>query len=154
MPINKKNLFVMQKLDLAISVEKTWEILKDFNGMASWHPAVANSRIIKGNNNQEGAVRLLSLHDGGSITEELLDYCEQSHSIAYNISDCQLPISEYISVLTVHAAGQGSLVIWQGSFKRKHEEPVSGADDETAKKIVTGIYTAGFDGLKQKCNNQ
>ncbi|MFC5472479.1 SRPBCC family protein [Paraherbaspirillum soli] len=147
---NKKQLVVVQKIELSIPVEKTWEILKDFNGMSAWHPVVVSSKLIEGSNNQEGAVRLMSLQDGSSVTEKLLAYSDQSRSIAYGMVDGQLPVSDYVSVLTAHAAGQGSIVIWQGAFKRKDDNPAAGADDDAAKKIINAVYAIGLNGLKQR----
>ena len=44
-----------------------------FDGLHKWHPAFAGDEITKGKNNEKGAVRVLTLKEGGGkITEELL----------------------------------------------------------------------------------
>ena len=42
------------------------ETVKNFNALNSWHPAVEKDEIVEGKNNTVGAVRLLTLKDGGT----------------------------------------------------------------------------------------
>ena len=56
------------------SAGKVWKAVKDFNALNTWHPAVAKDDIVEGTNNTVGAVRLLTLKDGGTIKEKLLAF--------------------------------------------------------------------------------
>ena len=51
-----------------------WDKVKDFDSLNNWHPAVASDQIVEGSNDQVGAVRLLTLKDGGTIKEKLLAF--------------------------------------------------------------------------------
>ena len=73
--------------------DKVWNAAKDFNGLNTWHPAVAKDEIVEGNNNAVGAVRLLTLKDGGTIKEKLISYDGAGRSFKYSIIEGVLPVS-------------------------------------------------------------
>ena len=54
--------------------------------------ACERDEIVKGTNNQAGAVRKLTIKDGPSFTEELLAFDEGTHSYRYRIVESPLPI--------------------------------------------------------------
>lgn len=127
-----------------------WAKVKDFNGMHNWQPAVEKTDIIDGENNKKGAVRVLTLGDGATIKEKLLAH--SGKSLKYSIMEGVLPVSDYVSTIKVKSGkGSGSLVEWQGKFKRKAQadNPPKGQDDKTATDTITGVYKAGPENLKK-----
>ena len=74
--------------------------------MNSWHPAVAKDEIVEGENNTAGAVRLLTLKDGGTIKEKLLSFDDAGRTFRYSIVEGVLPVSDYTSTFTVAPAGK------------------------------------------------
>ena len=62
---------VRQKTEEQITInapaDKVWDIIKNFGDM-SWHPDIFNTTVNGGN--VKGATRVLTLKDGGTITEE------------------------------------------------------------------------------------
>lgn len=99
---------------------EVWTRVKDFDGLHKWHPAVAKDEIVAGENNKPGAVRLLTLKDGGTIKEELQKMNNAGKSYQYKIIEGVLPVSSYSSTVSVKEAGKGkSKVTWSGNFKRK-----------------------------------
>jgi len=131
-------------------VAKVWDAVKNFDGLNTWHPAVATDKIVEGTNNQIGAVRLLTLKDGGTIKEKLLGYDPAHHSFKYAILEGVLPVSDYTSTVSVKAAADGkSVVTWSGQFKRKDvgDHPAANADDKTATDTMGAVYQAGLDNL-------
>ena len=132
-------------------VSAVWDKVKSFDGLNNWHPAVARDEIVEGNNDEAGAVRLLTLKDGGTIKEKLLGFDDTGHSFKYTILEGVLPVSGYTSTLRVKSAGKGvSKVIWSGTFKRKDtgDKPADNADDKTATTTISGVYRGGLDNLK------
>jgi len=123
-----------------------WDEVNDFDDLDEWHPAVAEAEIIKGgDDNQPGAQRLLTLGDGGTIKEELLEYDDAGTSFTYKILEGVLPVKNYESTVMVEAAGANkSKATWTGSFDAK------GADDQTATETIDGVYGAGLDNLKKE----
>lgn len=131
---------------------KVWEKISNFNDLGAWHPAVKSTEITAGANNKVGAERLLTLQDGGTIKEKLLAYNAKSKTFKYSIVEGVLPVTDYVSTVTVKPAGKGkSLVIWKGTFKRKDTSatPAEGQNDATAVKVISGVYRGGLDNLKK-----
>lgn len=129
-----------------------WEKFKNFDGLDTWHPAVAKDELVAGSNNQPGAERLLTLGDGGTIKEKLLGFDERHHRFKYQILDGVLPVSHYTATIGVKAAGRNrSKVTWSGTFKRKDTgpHPAANADDATATRTMGSVYEAGLDNLKK-----
>jgi len=145
-------LTVSKTITIDAPAAKVWHAAKDFNGLNTWHPAVATDEIVEGKNNTVGAVRLLTLKGGGTIKEKLLAFDAAGRSFKYAILEGVLPVSDYTSTVIVTAAGKGkSTVTWSGSFKRKDtgDKPAADADDATATKTMSGVYEGGLDNLKK-----
>jgi mxaD protein len=142
-----------QSITIKASPDKVWAAVKDFDGLGTWHPAVAKDVIVAGKNNEVGAERLLTLGDGGTIREKLLAWDAKDRSFRYSILEGVLPVSDYTSTLSVkEAAGGQSTVTWSGTFKRKDtgDAPAANANDETATTTMNGVYKGGLDNLKLK----
>jgi hypothetical protein len=145
-------LTVTESVTIHASPDVVWEKIQDFDGMSAWHPAIAKDQIIIGSNNTIGAERMLTLHDGGTVTEKLLGYDAKHRRYRYAIRLGVLPVSDYVATISVKAAGLNrSKVTWSGTFRRKHAgaNPPANADDATATKTMTGVYRAGLDNLKK-----
>jgi mxaD protein len=134
------------------SAAKVWNTVKDFNGLNTWHPAVATDEIVEGKNNTVGAVRLLTLKGGGTIKERLLAFNPAGRSFKYAIVEGVLPVRDYTATLVVKPAGKNkSTVTWTGHFKRKNagENPPDNENDKTAMDTIDGVYQGGLDNLKK-----
>lgn len=145
-------LHVKRQVTIAAPATKVWDAIKDFNGLASWHPAVASDEIVGGTNNTPGAVRLLTLKGGGTIKEKLLAFDDTGHRFRYSIVEGVLPVSHYSSSVVVSAVGNDkTLVTWSGRFKRKDEgdAPADTDNDKAATDAIAGVYRSGLDNLKK-----
>lgn len=142
------NLSVTKSITINSPSELVWAKIKDFNALNSWHPAVATDEIIEGDNNQAGAVRLLTLGDGGTINEKLISWDDAGMSYSYAILEGVLPVSDYESTLSVRALSDTSSdVTWTGSFNAG-----GGADDQSAFDTISGVYEAGLENLAKMMN--
>ena len=140
------DLAVKETAVVAASPDKVWAVLGKFSGLPGWHPAVAATDIVRGVDNERGAVRSVTTRDGARIVEELLAYDAGKHSMTYRIDASPLPVTDYVSTLAVVPSGKGSRITWQSRFKR--DPAAADVDDAKAKAIVAGIYKSGFDGLR------
>jgi mxaD protein len=60
--------------------------INDFDDLNEWRSVVAGPETTKrGDDNRPGAVRLLTLGDGGTIKEELMAYDDAGMSYTYKI---------------------------------------------------------------------
>ncbi len=147
-----KTLKVVKSVEVQAPVDKVWAAVKDFDALDKWHPGFAKDVITKGTNNQPGAVRTLTIKDGPSFTEELLAFDENTHSYRYRIVESPLPITSYVSHISVKPGRNGgSHVTWTGTFKRKNtsDNPPEAESDAGALKLVTGVYEGGLNNLKK-----
>jgi mxaD protein len=150
-------LSASKSITINAPVAKVWDAVKDFNGLNTWHPAVATDQIVEGKNNEVGAVRLLTLKGGGTIKEKLLQFDAAGHSFKYSILEGVLPVSSYTSTFTVKAAGEGkSDIVWSGQFKRKNvgDSPADNENDKTAVDTIGGVYQGGLDNLKKQLESK
>jgi len=136
---------VSRSMELSGGAAKTWSAVKDFGGLHTWHPAVERTDIRKGGDNKPGTVRVLSLKGGGTITETLTGHSEPARTLSYRIDKSPLPVVGYNSTLAVKSRGTGSTITWSSTFSAK-----PGTKDDVAKKVIEGIYDAGFDNLKRQ----
>lgn len=145
------SLHVEEKVVINAPADKVWEKINNFGDLGAWHPAVAKTEIADGTNNQVGAIRRLTLQDGGQITEVLTAYDSTANTYSYTITEGVLPVSGYASTIQVIPAGSESEVVWAGNFKRKDRSanPTKGQDDKTATSTISAVYRGGLDNLKK-----
>jgi mxaD protein len=145
-------LHVTKTITIDASASKVWNASKDFNGLATWHPALASDEIVEGTNNSVGAVRLLTLKGGGTIKEKLLAFSGPNRTFKYAIVEAVIPVSDYTSTFAVKSLGKGkSSITWSGRFKRKDvgANPSDKENDQAATDAITGVYSSGLDNLKK-----
>lgn len=130
---------VISKQELNVPAEKVWELIGNFNALASWHPAVESSELSDG-----GSIRTLGLVGGGEIIERLEKLQDDEYEYNYSIVDSPLPVSEYSSILKIVKNDDDTCTVeWGGQFTP------SGASAADAEAAVRGIYEAGFENLKK-----
>lgn len=145
-------LSVSQEVSINAPADVVWAKVSNFGDLGAWHPAVAKTEILEGTNNQDGAVRLLTLQDGGTVKEKLIAYDPSKNTYSYQILEGVLPVSGYASTIQVlPVTEKTSKVTWSSNFKRKDlsSHPAKGQDDESAVNTITAVYKAGLDNLKK-----
>jgi len=147
------DLTASQSIRINAPPEKVWAVVGDFNGSSRWLPLVERSEIVIGNNNQVGAIRLITRRDGTKVTERLLDHDPQAMRMAYTYIDGAVRASDYFPVLSVKDAGDGTSVVeWSAHFKRlaySIDPPPPGQDDKSLTDFYSGLYKSGLESLKR-----
>lgn len=131
---------VSKQLDVAVAPDKAWAAVGEFCGIGDWHPAVEKCEL---SSQGKDKLRTLTLKGGGTIVEKLVKWEGRKHSYTYAIVSSPLPVSDYVSTVSVVPHGDGSRLVWKGKFK-----PVG--DEAKAKEVVSGIYTDGLAGIAKK----
>lgn len=140
------NLSVSKEITLDASPETVWKMIGDFNHLDVWHPVVVDSQLV-GDEMGIGAVRILTLGNGATITEKLLTHDDADCNYSYAITESPLPISGYTSKISVTSAADGkATVTWSSTFDANE------ATDEEAIGAIAGIYDAGFGNLEKHFN--
>ncbi len=147
------------------SADKVWDIIKNYDDM-SWLPFIKS--VTADNGNEKGSVRVLTLKDGGTITEELKKYDDEKMSYKYKITEMSsvdtiehwgqeedvpvLPVNNYAAKLSVKEKGNKAVVTWVATYYRAYlnNAPPEELNEAAADKAVTGVLTAGLTNLLQK----
>src|ERR1700684_2855684 len=93
------------------SADAVWARIGDFCGIAKWHPAIEKCVL-----SADGKERTLSLKGGGTIGEKQEKRDDAGHSYTYSIVSGPLPVTNYMSTISVAAAGAGSTITWMGKY--------------------------------------
>ncbi len=122
---------------------KVWARIGHFNDL-SWHPAVKSTQASDGD--KLDSQRRLDL-GGPVLWEALMSHSDTARHYQYRILDNGenqkvVPVSHYVSTLSVKADGQGSEVTWTSEFA-----PANGTTAEAARKAIAGIYRGGLDNI-------
>lgn len=131
-------LRVTETLFIAVAPDTLWEKIGDFCAISTWHPAVANCEIQSA---EAGKFRILTLQDGGIIKERHSG--NKPTGYMYSITEGPLPVKNYNARFELEKKDDGSLITWTASFLAE------GATDEEAKDVITGIFKAGLESIKQ-----
>ena len=127
----------------AASGGSIWELLRDFGGILRWNTSGIESVSVEGEG--IGAVRTIGIPGGIQLQEKLEAHDDAARSFSYSFTGKPvIPLEDYYATMTVIDEGDSECrVDWKSTF----EHP--GMDEDAARKLVEGIYHAGFAALKQ-----
>jgi mxaD protein len=138
-------LHVVKSINIEAPASKTWQKVFRFGDLGAWHPAVAKTQIVVGQEGVSGADRVLTLQDGGIINETLTAYNANERSMSYVITESVLPVNNYASTIRVLSNGDNkSVVVWEGAFQSKEA-----ASDKVALDTISSVYDGGLANLKK-----
>jgi mxaD protein len=146
------NLAVVEKVTINAPAAKVWAKVANFGDLGAFHPAIKTTEIKSGTNNVKGAVRLLTLQDGGTVNETLTNYDAAGMSYSYVINESVLPVSNYSAKIDVNAVSANvTEVVWNANFSRKDPSatPAKGQDDAAATDTIHAVFKGGLDNLKK-----
>ena len=133
---------VQKKINAPALSPKVWAIAGDFCAIKDWHPLVADCKETK---EGDATFRSLTLKDGGTIKEKLLESDDTSYS--YEIIESPLPVKNYKAKFWIEEDErhpERTTIHWDATFD------ANGASDDEATKKISDIFFAGLKGIKQK----
>jgi hypothetical protein len=129
------------------SVDEVWSVIHDFNSLSKWHPAITTSELLSGGGAEVGAVRRLTLGDGGVVVERLLVLDDPDHSITYEFVENPFGARRYVATLRiapVTATGE-TFVEWWAEFD------ADAADEERLTEFFAdAVYAGGIAALRDR----
>jgi hypothetical protein len=128
--------------------ERVWAVVRDFNGLADWHPAVASSRIENGEPaDKVGCIRNFALQDGGVIREQLLALSDYDFACSYSILSSPMGVRDYRATLKLIPVtdGRRTFIEWTADFACTPDR-----EDALSRQIGQGVFQTGFDALKRR----
>lgn len=124
--------------------DKVWAILRPFQNMTVWHPAVSRSDREGAAPGTPGEIRALTIKGApGILRERLESLSDETRTVTYSIVEGPMPVANYLGTLSVHAdtlTGR-SFVEW-----RARCDVVDAGEAETTA-TLRHIYETGLKGL-------
>ena len=128
--------------------DEVWALVRDFDGLPGWHPAIKESEIEEGANHVVGSVRKLTLDGGGVVRERLITLDDTDRSYTYEFTDPgPMPVRSYrsaIRIAPITTTGE-AFVEWRCWFD-------SEASDEAGmvRQFSEGVYGTGIAALQSR----
>jgi hypothetical protein len=129
-------------------VDRVWAIIRDFNGLPDWHPAITRSEIEDGKTGDAvGAIRSFFLVDGAHVREQLVALDDLQRTLSYIFVKPAFPVTDYVSHIRVSPVtdGGGAFVEWSAQFQERPEDAGRYVDA-----VANGVFAAGLAALKAK----
>jgi hypothetical protein len=132
---------------VAASVGKVWDVVREFNGLASYLPGIVASELVGGSEGQVGVVRRLKTTAGEEqVHEKLLSLDDTGRTYSYGFADGNpFGIRNYISTIRVAPVTDTgeTFVEWWAEF-----DADSATEDELVRTFALGVYASGINGLR------
>ncbi|WP_376089447.1 SRPBCC family protein [Roseomonas sp. CCTCC AB2023176] len=129
-------------------VETVWSVVRDFNGLPNWVPAVVRSEIEDGlDPDVVGCVRSFQMSNGGHVRERLLSLCDRTYSFSYNFETPAFPVTNYVARIRLMpvTASDRTFAEWEATF-----DEAPGDEGKYVGIISKHVFQAGWDALKTR----
>lgn len=129
-------------------IETVWDVVRNFNGLPDWHPAIASSEIEDGRAaDSVGAIRSFFLTDGAQVREQLVALDDRDHSLSYIFVLPAFPVENYVATMRLSPVSDSGATFaeWSASFDEAPEDAGKYVDI-----VSNGVFAAGWAALAQK----
>jgi len=127
-------------------IEAVWELLRDFNGHDTWHPAIATSQIERGyRSDKVGCVRRFRLNDGAELREQLLTLSDMETAFSYCLLDTPVPLFNYVAHVRLTPVTDTDATFWE--WESRFDTP-KGQESDLKTLVGEQIYQSGFDAIR------
>jgi len=129
-------------------IDKVWSVVRDFNALPKWHPAITESQIEAGREiSAVGCIRRFTLASGAKIREQLLALSDIEHRLTYAIIESDVGLLDYVGTMELLPVTDGdrTFVAWSAIFRTQ-----PGEEDAKAKMVDEDVFVSGFEALKAR----
>jgi NADPH2:quinone reductase len=127
-------------------LQDVWDLLRDFNGHHSWHPAVASSVIEdEAAGDQIGAVRHFQLADGARLREQLLALSDVETSFTYCILEAPVLLRNYVAQVRLRRVTDDDSCLWEW---RASFDPTAAEKERLSRFVADDIMAAAFRSVR------
>jgi uncharacterized protein YndB with AHSA1/START domain len=127
-------------------IETVWKTVRDFNGLPTWHPAIAKSEIEGGaSSDSVGSIRSFYLQDGAHVREQLLALSDSEHSLSYSFVKPAFPVKNYIASIRLLPVTDGNRTFaeWAATFDEEPEDA-----GKYVEIVSDHVFAAGWKALR------
>ncbi len=145
---------VVKEITIKADSTTVWQVIKQFDAIAQWHPDVQTSVSLKklDDEGESASFRLVTLKNGLKLEEKRRDTADAEMKLDYQMSQGDFPVSNYRGVMQVKpAAVTGETIVsWTGRFNNKANilDAPAGQDNPAAIHAIEAFYDDGLAGLK------
>ncbi|MFI0789788.1 SRPBCC family protein [Streptomyces lydicus] len=126
--------------------DDVWQVIGTFGGLSDWHPLLPPSVIEDGADPETpGAIQAFSVNGHVVIRERLLEKDDSRRMFRYTIHESAVPVSDYVSTLSVHPHDAGAEIRWVATY-----EAADALVSEIEKHFGDTVYAAGLESLKER----
>ncbi|MBF5003336.1 SRPBCC family protein [Diaphorobacter caeni] len=126
-------------------IDKVWSLVRDFNSLPAWHPAIVRSEIEDGRAaDAVGCVRSFHLADDAHVREQLVSLDDANHRLSYNFVKPAFPVTNYlawIQLTPITSTGE-TFAEWGANFDEAPED--AGKYEEI---VSVHVFAAGWTAL-------
>jgi hypothetical protein len=125
-----------------------WSVIRDFNGLPDWHPAVVESFIEQDQNAATvGCIRRFKQRSGAVIRERLDALDDRLHIQCYSIIQAPLPATDYQGRIQLARISEDdtTFATWEATFNCAATDKVALVAD------LSALFLEGFVALKTRC---
>jgi hypothetical protein len=113
---------------LDASIEKAWDLIRDFGDLSAWAPG---ANVTKTEGKDAGMIRHIQGGDTGNFIEQCEAHDDKNHTFSYALLEAPGPFKDYHAKVTLAETGTDACEIeWSSVF-----QPVGVPDEE----IVNGV---------------
>jgi Polyketide cyclase / dehydrase and lipid transport len=129
-------------------IDKVWSVVRDFNALPKWHPAIAESSIEAGRESSDvGCIRSFALANGAKIREQLLALSDTQYRFAYAIIESDVGLLDYVAEMELHPVTDGdrTFVAWSANFRTQ-----PGLEHVKGDIVAKDVFLTGLEALKAR----
>lgn len=133
-------------------VEVVWGIVRDFNGLPAWAPAVVRSKIEDGlDPDVVGSVRSFYTKDGTHIRERLLTLDDARRTMTYNFEKPAFPVKNYLATIHLMPVTHSDTTFaeWEATF-----DEAPGDEGKYVEIISRDVFAANWKSLAAKIRRE
>lgn len=133
-------------------VEAVWDLVRDFNGLPGWHPAIADSTIEDGRDaDTVGCIRSFHLKSGEHVRERLLMLDDSRYAFTYDFQTPAFPVTNYLAnfELIPVTDGDRTFAQWRATFDEEPEDA-----GKYTHVISRNVFHAGLQALSEKVSGR
>jgi len=133
---------------VAAPVDKVWAQVRAYNDLPTFLPAIGHSEIVEGVDGQVGAVRRLTLADGGDpFDERLLALDDPTRTLTYTFVGANpFGVRRYVSTVRVSPVtdtGQ-AFIEWSAEY-----DADAGEEEALDRTFAQDVFGSGIAGLQK-----
>ncbi len=132
---------------VAAPAEPVWALVRRFDALPEWHPAVAECEMLDGGDPAAvGAHRRQVLAGGGVAEARLVSLDDDARTLRYEMLDGPFAVRSYLSTVRVApvTVGGGAFVEWWGRYDADHAD-----EEELRRQLGVEVYQAGVEALQR-----